>query len=895
MNNLSPFLKPKSIAVIGASVRPFRAGNIVMKNLLQGGFDGAIMPVTPYYPSVCGVLAYKTIDALPIVPDIAILCTHATRNVAIFKQLAAKGISSVIVLSSDMYKLDDQGIEIQKQCSEIAKSAAIRVLGPNSLGLILPWLNFNASFSPVTALKGNIAFISQSAAVCTTILDWANDKQIGFSAFISLGNASDIDFADLLDCLSTDRHTDAILLYVDTIKDARRFMSAARAASRNRRILVLKGGRTLAGRKAAQAHTGGDDTLDIIYDSAIKRTGMLRVNNTHELFAAVETLTHSVPLRGERLAIITNGGGPAIMAVDTLLERGGKLAELEEHIFEKLNQCLPDSWSHSNPIDMVGDADHTRYVNTLNALLDSDEADAILIMHSPSAIAQSEQTAQAVVDAIRAHPRHKHFNILTNWSGELTARPARQIFTQAGIPTYRTPESAVVAFMHLVEYRRNQKQLMETPTTAEPVHVSEIHTAQQWINKQLGEQSTLHLDTHQIGTLFKCFNFDVLPTWIASDASEAVHIAEQIGYPVAVKLRSPDIAHKSDVQGVMLNLRNSHEVANAAQAILDRTQLSYPSANIHGLLVQGMAKLAGGEELRIKVKTDATFGPVILLGQGGSEWDEAIDAAAALPPLNMTLARYLIVRAIRGGKIRLQKLPEPMNVNGLSEFLVRISQMIIDCPQIHELDIHPVLANGSQFTILDADLILKPFQGDGHSRLAIRPYPSELEEQVTLRDNSVVMLRPILPEDEPQHAEFIHNVSKEDLYKRFFSDVGEFNHEALANFTQIDYDREMAFVAVDNNDGEGKIIGVSRALINPENTDAEFAILIRSDLKGNGLGKILLQKVIDYCRLKGTVQISGMTMPTNRGMLTLAQKLGFEVDIHFEDGTADMVLVLNKV
>ncbi|MGR5249773.1 GNAT family N-acetyltransferase [Vibrio aestuarianus] len=895
MNNLSPFLKPKSIAVIGASVRPFRAGNIVMKNLLQGGFDGAIMPVTPYYPSVCGVLAYKTIDALPIVPDIAILCTHATRNVAIFKQLAAKGISSVIVLSSDMYKLDDQGIEIQKQCSEIAKSAAIRVLGPNSLGLILPWLNFNASFSPVTALKGNIAFISQSAAVCTTILDWANDKQIGFSAFISLGNASDIDFADLLDCLSTDRHTDAILLYVDTIKDARRFMSAARAASRNRRILVLKGGRTLAGRKAAQAHTGGDDTLDIIYDSAIKRTGMLRVNNTHELFAAVETLTHSVPLRGERLAIITNGGGPAIMAVDTLLERGGKLAELEEHIFEKLNQCLPDSWSHSNPIDMVGDADHTRYVNTLNALLDSDEADAILIMHSPSAIAQSEQTAQAVVDAIRTHPRHKHFNILTNWSGELTARPARQIFTQAGIPTYRTPESAVVAFMHLVEYRRNQKQLMETPTTAEPVHVSEIHTAQQWINKQLGEQSTSHLDTHQIGTLFKCFNFDVLPTWIASDASEAVHIAEQIGYPVAVKLRSPDIAHKSDVQGVMLNLRNSHEVANAAQAILDRTQLSYPSANIHGLLVQGMAKLAGGEELRIKVKTDATFGPVILLGQGGSEWDEAIDAAAALPPLNMTLARYLIVRAIRGGKIRLQKLPEPMNVNGLSEFLVRISQMIIDCPQIHELDIHPVLANGSQFTILDADLILKPFQGDGHSRLAIRPYPSELEEQVTLRDNSVVMLRPILPEDEPQHAEFIHNVSKEDLYKRFFSDVGEFNHEALANFTQIDYDREMAFVAVDNNDGEGKIIGVSRALINPENTDAEFAILIRSDLKGNGLGKILLQKVIDYCRLKGTVQISGMTMPTNRGMLTLAQKLGFEVDIHFEDGTADMVLVLNKV
>ncbi|UHJ62079.1 bifunctional acetate--CoA ligase family protein/GNAT family N-acetyltransferase [Vibrio furnissii] len=893
MNNLSQLLKPKSVAVIGASIRPFRAGNIVMKNLLQGGFDGAIMPVTPYYPSVCGVLAYKTIDALPLVPDIAILCTHASRNVTIFRQLADKGVSNVIVLSSDMYTLDAQGREIQDHCTAIAKESGMRVLGPNSLGLILPWINFNGSFSPVTASRGNIAFISQSAAVCTTILDWANDKQIGFSAFVSLGNASDIDFSDLLDCLSTDKHTDAILLYVDTIKDARRFMSAARAASRNRRILVLKGGRTTAGRKAAQMHTGGDDTLDIIYDSAIRRTGMLRVNNTHELFAAVETLTHSVPLRGERLAIITNGGGPAIMAIDTLLERGGKLAELEASVFETLNQCLPQSWSHSNPIDIVGDADHTRYVNALNAVLDSDDIDAILIMHSPSAIAHSEQTAQVIVDAIKAHPRSPRFNILTNWSGELTAKPARQIFNQAGIPTYRTPESAVVAFMHLVEYRRNQKQLMETPTTAEAVHVSEVNSAKQWINEHLEQVNLVHLDTHQIGTLLKCFNFNVLPTWIASDASEAVHIAETIGYPVAVKLRSPDIAHKSDVQGVMLNLRNSAEVASAAQAILDRTQISYPSANIHGLLVQGMAKLAGGEELRIKVKHDTTFGPVILLGQGGSEWNESIDAAAALPPLNMTLARYLIVRAIRSGKIRLQKLPVPIDIEGLSEFLVRISQMVVECPQVHELDIHPVLVNGSQFTILDADLTLKRFEGDAQGRLAIRPYPAEMVEDVEAKDGERVTIRPILPEDEPDHAAFIKKVSKEDLYKRFFSDVGEFHHEALANLTQIDYDREMAFVAVSHQGDKEEIIGVSRALINPENTDAEFAILIRSDLKGKGLGKILMGKIIDYCRNKGTAQISGMTMPTNRGMLTLAQRLGFAVDIHFEDGTADMVLSLN--
>ncbi|MEZ8311084.1 GNAT family N-acetyltransferase [Vibrio splendidus] len=892
MNHLDPLLKPRSIAVVGASQRETRAGYIVMNNLLHGDFKGAVMPVTPKYDSVAGVLSYKNILSLPIVPDLAILCTNATRNVAIFEELAEKGIASVIVLSSDMQQQSDNGETYDARCLAIAKKHNTRVLGSNSLGIIVPWLNLNASFSPVTALPGKIAFVSQSAAVCTTILDWANDKEIGFSAFISIGNGSDIEFSELLDYLSTDSHTEAILLYVDSITDARRFISAARAASRNRRILVLKGGRTAKGRAAAMAHTGGSDTLDIIYDSAIRRSGMLRVKNLHELFAAVETLTHSVPLRGERLAIVTNGGGPAIMAVDTLFDRGGKLAELSEDTLDKLSKVLPSSWSNSNPIDIVGDAGEQRYIDTINILLDGDEADAILIMHSPSAVAHSAKTAERIIEAIKKHPRHKRFNILTNWSGELTARPARKLFTEAGFPTYRTPESSVVAFMHLVEYRRNQRQLMETPTTAEKVHIEDLADAKNWIERQLLDKNTVNLDTHQNSQFFKHFNLDVLPTWIASDPSEAVHIAETIGYPVAVKLRSPDIAHKSDVQGVMLNLRNSSEVANAAQAILDRSQLSFPTAHIHGLLIQGMAKLAGGQELRVKVTTDETFGPIILLGQGGSEWDESIDAAAAFPPLNMTLARYLIIRAIKSGKIRLQKLPNPIDIEGLSELLVRISQMVVDCPEIHDLDIHPVLANGNKFTILDADIILKAYEGDPQERLAIRPYPVELEENIVLKDGTEVLLRPILPEDEPLHADFINRVSKEDLYKRFFSDVGEFNHEALANFTQIDFDREIAFVVVRKEQGVPAIIGVSRALINPENTDAEFAILIRSDLKGVGLGRILMTKVIDYCRAKQTKQMSGMTMPTNRGMLTLAQKLGFELDISFEDGTADMVLPL---
>ncbi|MEF1312316.1 bifunctional acetate--CoA ligase family protein/GNAT family N-acetyltransferase [Vibrio mytili] len=877
MNKLHKLFKPDSVAVIGASQKALRAGHVVMKNLLQSGFSGAIMPVTPKYKAVSGVIAYRDVSSLPYTPDIAILCTNASRNEQLLKELDERGTPFAIVISDDVQPLDLSGMNI-------------RVLGSNSLGIILPWHNFNCTFSPVAAKPGKIAFLSQSAAVCTTVLDWANDKNIGFSSFISIGRGQDIDFSDLLDHLSMDGHTEAILLYVDSIRDARRFLSAARAASRNRRILVLKAGRS---KEVHHTEQQGNDTLDIIYDSAIRRTGMLRVNNTHELFAAVETLTHSVPLRGERLAIITNGGGPAVMAVDTLFERGGKLATLDEATIEQLKSVLPDKWREVNPIDLSGDATKRRYQDTINALLNYDCADAILIMHSPSAVSDPLETANALIETIKAHPRHKHFNILTNWSGEQTSREARLAFTQAGIPTYRTPESAVVAYMHLVEYRRNQKQLMETPTTAEPLHSGSVNAAIEWVNEKLLDKNTASLDTHQTSPFFKLFGFNVLPTWIASDEIEAVHMAENIGYPVAVKLRSPDIPHKSDVHGVALNLRNRSEVSNAAQSILDEVKLSYPAANVHGLLVQGMAKLGSAEELRISIAVDEVFGPVILLGQGGSEWNISQDAVAALPPLNMTLARYLVVIALKSGKIRPQKHKDAIDINELSKFLVRISQMAVEIPEIHSLDIHPVLVSGNDLTIIDADLTLTKYHGEPQTRLAIRPFPAEFVETVTLRDGQPVLLRPILPEDEPLHAQFIQSVSKEDLYKRFFSEVGEFNHEALANFTQIDYDREMAFVAVAFNENGPSIIGVARALITPDNSDAEFAILIRSDLKGKGLGKVLMQKIISYCKSKGTKQISGMTMPTNRGMLMLAQSLGFDVDVQFADGTADMVLPLN--
>ncbi|WP_413113545.1 GNAT family N-acetyltransferase [Thaumasiovibrio sp. DFM-14] len=884
-NGLDKLLNPSSIAVIGASDTEGRAGYIAVKNLLRAGFKGPILPVTPKYDAVCGVLSYPTIAALPRIPDMAILCTKGARNAELIEELGRQGVKLAIVLASGMYTGEPSALSLMLSN---AKKYGMRLIGPNSMGLILPWLNLNASFAPIPAQKGNIAFISQSAAVCSTILDWAANKNIGFSTFISLGDSCDVDFSELLDIVSRDSKTSAILLYIDAINDPRRFMSAARAAARNRRILVLKSGRCDISAQLSQLHSGGKIGKDPAYEAAIRRSGMLRVHTTHELFAAVETLTHAVPLQGERLAIVTNGGGPAILAIDALMEKGGKLAQLSETTLSKLKGALPSVCHNQNPVDLMGDADAQRYCTAIKILLDTDDFDALLIMHSPSAISTATQTAEAVIDVIKQHPRARRFNILTNWSGEKSAGSGRHCLFTAGIPTYRTPESAISGFMHLVDYRRNQKQLMETPISVNDDRKSAVQA--RCLIEQAIAEGALSLQTHEVRPILEAYGFKTLRTWLASDPTEAVYVAEQIGYPVAVKLRSPDIEHKSEVQGVVLQLRDATEVASAAQAILDRVSLSYPEAKIDGLIVQSMANTTSAQELRIGVYRDAVFGPVIVLGEGGAEWNLNNDAAVAIPPLNMALARYLIINALKKGKIRQRSYPHSLNIEALCRTLVRLSQMVIDCPQIIELDINPLLATHNDMTVIDAQLHLTSESSEySHQHLAICPYPKEWELTVTLHNGTNLLLRPILPEDEPTHQTFIQQVNKDDLYKRFFSDVGELDHEALAALTQIDYDREMAFVAVHNNN---EIWGVARALGDAKGEEAEFAILVRSDKKGLGLGRILMEQIIRYSEARQLSRLTAMTMPSNRGMITLAQKLGFSVDVQFEDGIVEMELLL---
>ncbi|HDT0721259.1 TPA: bifunctional acetate--CoA ligase family protein/GNAT family N-acetyltransferase [Proteus mirabilis] len=878
---LEALLRPKSIAVIGASDKVGRAGTTMMKNLLSGGFNGPVFPVNPTRNSVSGVFTYPSIDKLPQVPDLAIICTHHRRNLELLEQLGQSGCKAVIVLSAQ----SEQFQAIKSLCQQ----HHIRLLGPNSLGLLAPWQGLNASFSPLPVKKGKLAFISQSAAVANTILDWAYYRNIGFSYFIALGDNQDIQVDDLLDFLARDSKTSAILLHLEHIHDARRFMSASRSASRNKPILVIKSGRT----QKAQLLLGDTPSYDVAYDAAFQRAGLLRVQDTHEMFSAVETLSYMTPLKGEKLMIISNGSAPAAMAVDELFLQSGKLAQLSTDTQQRLQAIVQDTSPIRNPLNLGDDTTVERYIMAVNCLLDSHDHDALLLIHTPSAIAPSIETAQKVIEAINKHPRRKWLTLFTNWGGEYSSQQSRKLFSEAGIPTYRTPEGAITAFMHMVEYRRNQKQLKETPALPLEIKMN-TQQAHSCIEDAL-DKKQYRLDTHQVQPIMEAYGFNTLPTWIAHNAKEAVSIAEKIGYPVALKLRSPDIPHKSEVQGVMLYLRDSNEVESAAHAIIERVSELYPQAKIQGLLVQSMANRAGSQELRVAIEQDPIFGPLILLGEGGVEWQIETKAAVALPPLNMALARYLVINAIKSGKLQPRSALQPLNILSLSHFLVQVSHLLLDCPQIVRLDIHPLLVSGNDFTLLDVAMELSPIEGDPHQKLSIRPYPNELEETFFLRDNKSCFIRPILPEDEPLLKTFINQVTKEDLYYRYFSEISEFTHDDLANMTQIDYDREMAFVAIRHPHDDPEIIGVARAMADPDNQHAEFAILVRSDLKGNTLGHQLMMKLINYTKAHGIKRLTAITMPENRNMISLAKKLGFSVEVQFDEGIVNLNLLLDPL
>ncbi len=872
IRHLDILFRPTSIAVIGASNEPHSVGATVMQNLLSAGFAGPIMPVNPKYEAVGGVLSYRDVAALPKTPDLAVICTPPHTVPALIAALGARGTRAAVVLSAGLEAKSSQGdTSLQQEMLDAALPHLLRILGPNCVGLLVPGVGLNASFAHTNALPGKLAFVSQSGALCTAVLDWARSSRIGFSHFISLGNEADVDFGDVLDYLGGDPSTRAILLYVESITHARKFMSAARAASRNKPIIAIKSGRVAEGARAAASHTGALAGADDVYDAALRRAGILRVFETDDLFAAAETLTRTRPLRGERLAILTNGGGPGVLATDVLCGSGGRLAALSDETMHALDGVLPRTWSRGNPVDIIGDASGQRYRDALKILLADPEVDAVLVMYVPTAIASSEDTARAVIEVARDTGR----TVLTSWLGRDAAAPARALFAEAGIATYDTPDQAVRAFLQLVDYRRNRELLMETPPAAPVEFTPDTAAARRVIEAALAAHRET-LSEPEAKAVLAAYGIPVVDTRIAATPEEAVGVAEAIGFPVALKILSPDLSHKSDVGGVILDLDSAAAVRHAADGMLARVRELAPAAQISGFTVQAMARRPRAHELIVGAATDPVFGPVILFGHGGTAVEAIGDRAIGLPPLNMSLARALVSRTRIARLLQGYRDRPAADLDAICLTLMQVAQLVSDHPEIIELDINPLFADERGVLALDARMRVEPATGSGPDRLAIRPYPHGLEEWATLSSGRQVLLRPIRPEDEEAHHAYHAKLAPEDVRFRFFGMVRNFPHSEMARFTQIDYDREMAFIAtaIDEH-GQPETLGVVRTVTDPDNLHAEFAINVRSDLKNQGLGRLLLEKMIRYCRSRGTAEIIGQVLTDNRAMLGFVRNLGF--------------------
>lgn len=886
--NLKNMLKPESVALIGASDNHHSLGYLVMKNLLGGSFDGPIWPVNPKYDQVQGVKCFKRIADLPDGPDLAVIATPARTVPEIIREIGERGTRAAVILSAGFR--DSQGDNsLEQSALDAAKPYGLRILGPNCVGLLLPNLGLNASFAHTDSLPGKLAMISQSGALCTTIIDWAKSRGIGFSHFISLGNGIDVDFGDLLDYLASDAGTHGILLYVESIKEARKFMSAARATARNKPVIVIKSGRVQEGAKAASSHTGALAGSDDVYDTAFRRAGILRVYTIEQLFDAVETLARARPVQGDRLAILTNGGGPGVLATDSLIAGGGQLAQLSDSTLQKLDAVLPANWSHGNPVDIIGDSDAERYVNALGVMLEDKGADAILVMLVPVAVIDNDEVARVVADLIRQSRKP----IFTCWMGETAVNEAREYFEQQGIPSYKTPDSAVNAFLQMVTYQRNQQEMMQTPKSVPETFDPDKAGVAAIIERALQRDYQM-LTEPEAKEVFSLYGIPVAETRTAGDVDEAIRIADDIGYPVVLKVLSPDITHKSDVGGVLLNISTRQLLRYSAEGMLATLRRNCPDARIEGFTVQAMSRRPDAYELIVGMTTDPIFGPVLLFGRGGTAVEVVSDKAVALPPLNMQLATDLMERTRIYRELQGYRDTPGVDMESLHLTLLKVSQLIIDHPQIAELDINPLFADQEGVIAVDARIGIKTTQTKGAQRLAIRPYPQELEESVALNDGEEVLLRPIRPEDEAAHHELFRRLTPQDIYFRFFRAMGDIEHRQLARYTQIDYDREMAFIATRAvPEQESETLGVVRAVSDADGIEAEFAILVRPDLQGSGLGRQLMEKLIRYCREYGIQRLVGVTLIENRGMRRLAEKYAFQE--HFcTDGTVQLRLDLQQ-
>jgi acetyltransferase len=888
--NLEKIFEPKSLTIIGASEKQATIGFSLIKNIVQGGYEGEIYPVNPQYKRISGLPTYPSVLEIKQTIDLAIITTPMAKVPSIIKECVQAQIGGAIIISAGGREIGPKGKQVEQEIKEEAAKGGLRLIGPNCMGIVSSHTKLNASFATLMPLSGGLAFISQSGAICSAILDLSVKEGIGFKYFVSIGSMLDVDFGDLINYVGNDSKVTSIVMYMEDLTNIRKFMSASRAVSRVKPIVVLKAGKSKAGARAASSHTGAMAGEDAVYDAAFRRAGVVRVDNIEELFDCAELMAKGAIPSGPDLAIITNGGGPGVMAADALSTQGLETVELSEETVKQLDEFLPSHWSKGNPIDILGDASPERWQRALEVCLSAREIKALVLIFVPQALTDAAKVAEATVERLKAKPYPPVFSV---WMGGENVEQGRRILNEAGIPTYETPERAITAFRYTCSYARNLEMLQQIPPKLPRSLQFERAPAKKIIHGALQQDSSLLTEAESKAVL-KAYGIPVNRADVADSPEEAVRLAQEIGYPVVMKIHSRDIVHKSDAGGVQLNLRSEEDVRDAFSKIVEGARTYDREAKLMGVTIQRMVNRFD-YELIVGSKRDEQFGPVILFGMGGFMTEILKDQAIAFPPLNRLLACRLmedtrVFQMLKGYRNR-----PPANIELLEEILMRLSQLVTDFPEIAELDINPILLTGDQLCTVDARMVVKPSHVLSPDHLVISPYPNQYELSVTTKGGLDIIVRPIKPEDAPLLVGLFHTLSEMSVYYRFFSPLKRLPPDMLARFTQIDYDRDMAVVALDYTHEEEKMLGVARFMGNPDGKRGEIAVAVGDPWQGKGVGATLMQQLITIAKERGFETLSGIVLAENTHMLALARSVGAQVSFIPGTGQYEIKIDLKEI
>jgi acetyltransferase len=876
--NLDKIFKPSSLAIIGASEKKENIGSLLINNITKGGYQGKVYPVNPNYSSLEGLTAYPSILDIEQPIDLAIIAIPISKVPFVIGECVDAKVGGALIVSAGGKETGPEGSKLEKRIKGEAERGKLRIIGPNSAGFLFVESILHATLTSLRPLQGNLAFISQSGAICSAILDRSFKQGIGFRYFVSIGSMLDVDFGDLINYVGSDPDVSSIVLYIESLTNVRKFMSAARAVSRVKPIVVLKAGKSKAGARAASSHTGALAGEQAVYDAAFRRAGIESVETIEKLFDCAELMAKPPLPSGSGLAIITNGGGPGVMATDALSAYNLEPVSLVPETMKNLDDLLPPFWSRGNPIDILGDAPPQRWQRAIEVCLSAREINGLLIIFVPQVFSNALAVAKAILELLGGKG---HIPIFAVWMGGDNVEKAKQILNNAGIPTYETPERAISAFIHMYSYKRNLELLQEVPPELPASLEFDRSGAKEIIDKALNEGNNI-LTEAESKALLKAYGIPVNHTEVANSPGGAVRLAKEVGYPVVMKIHSRDIVHKSDVYGIQLNLRGEKDVKDTFSKIMANARRYAPKAELSGVTIQPMLKRPD-YELILGSKRDPDFGPVILFGMGGIITEILQDRAIALAPLNRLLARRLmestrVYQVLKGYRNR-----PPANLELLEEILIRLSQLVTDFSEIEELDINPMILLEDRASTVDARVILNPIQVAAPHHLVICPYPNQYETTGTTKSGLKIFIRPIRPEDAPLLQDLFNSLSQRTIYYRFFSQMKSLPSDMLVRFTQIDYDRDMALVAIDNSQSKEKILGVARLISDIGGVDADFAIMIADQWHGEGIGATLVKRLITIAKERKMESLYGLVLAENKQMLGLAQKLGFVISRSRDD------------